>query len=224
MEYTGNYFNGSFGATNNALTASWKYRQKGTSSYTNGTTAISPTITNNSYKLSKKSLGTGFTYTKAYQIQIILTDKLTTQTTTIDVPQGIPVYDWGENFFNVNGDITKNDNANIYGETQLYNSDTGTAGNVTLSENCNSFKYIEIFYRLQSSNMSYYASCKVYNPNGKKATLVAIRPASNAIIIGSAIKTISETTISNDFNGTYTSFGTPAATNEIYIYRVVGYK
>lgn len=51
-----------------------------------------------------------FDYQKAYEFQIKATDGanglvLTTAQRTVSVQRGVPVFDWGQNDFNVNADI-----------------------------------------------------------------------------------------------------------------------
>lgn len=111
MTYSGNYFNGSFGSVANTLSITWKYRVQGASSWTNGGT-ITPTLSGNTISSKTISLGTNYNYQTAYDFQITAVDKLTTNTQTIAVSVGMPVFYWGKDFFNVtvpiNGvDITK---------------------------------------------------------------------------------------------------------------------
>lgn len=74
--YSGNYFNGSFGATDNALTLNWKYRESGVDEWTNGGT-LTPTISGNTYSGSIQC-GSNFDYQKNYEFMIEYSDKLET--------------------------------------------------------------------------------------------------------------------------------------------------
>ena len=74
LTYSGNYFNGSFGATSNTLTMSWKYREKGSSTWISGGT-LSPTISGNTYPGSIQS-GTNFNYEKNYEFMVEFSDKI----------------------------------------------------------------------------------------------------------------------------------------------------
>ena len=47
---------------------------------------------------------------------------------------------------------------------------------------------------------------------------------SGSLVLGSCIKTISGTNITNVQNGTHNSWGGPAASNEIFVYKVFGWK
>ena len=225
LEYSGNYFNGDFGSSSNTLTVSWKYRVRYSGSYTDGTISIAPTITNNTYKLNQKSLGTIFTYTNVYEIQITAQDKLTTINTTIVVPQGIPIVNWGEDFFNVNGTITQNGTAEVLSAEVLYEDDTGTTGTVTLSETSANFRYLEIFY----SKSGIFQSVKIYSPNGKKVSLIMgyINSSSEAQLQLAKI-TINGTQITRDNSSGYINFNTNShymgLNQEVGIHRVLGYR
>ena len=74
--YSGNYFNGSFGATDNALTLNWKYREVGVDEWTTGGT-LTPTISGNTYSGSIQC-GSDFDYQKNYEFMIEYSDKLET--------------------------------------------------------------------------------------------------------------------------------------------------
>ena len=88
LQLSGNYFNGSFGATNNSLTVKYRYKESG-GTYKDYKT-VTVTITNNTYSLNL-SLGTGFDYQKSYDFEIVVTDKLNTVTKTAHVSEGIPM-------------------------------------------------------------------------------------------------------------------------------------
>ena len=82
-----------------------------------------------------------------------------------------------------------------------------------------SYGSLEISYALKVEDVDYYNSVKVYDPQGKRCSLFAYSPTSygvGAILIdGSAI--------SFEANQTYT--GTEAGgTNEIHIFKVIGYR
>lgn len=80
---TGNYFNGAFSSSkNNSLTISWKCREKGQTAWTNGATTITPTITNNTFKVENLKLVNPLTtsgtwdYQKVYEIMYTARDEL----------------------------------------------------------------------------------------------------------------------------------------------------
>ncbi|MCI8618334.1 MAG: hypothetical protein HFJ60_08930 [Clostridia bacterium] len=104
IEFSGNYFNGNFGSTNNTLNINWYYREKNSSTWINGgilTTIINEKTYSNGN--SKISLGTNFNYQKSYEFYLNVVDKLTTLQPNYSITQGIPIFNWGKDFFNVNG-------------------------------------------------------------------------------------------------------------------------
>lgn len=112
IEFTGNYFNGSFGSANNTLAMTWAYREKGDTTWITGGN-LTPVISNNQYSNGNSaiSLGNIFNYQKTYEIYLNIVDKLTTLSSYYTVTQGTPVLNWGKDYLNVNGDIR------IYGES-----------------------------------------------------------------------------------------------------------
>lgn len=227
VTFSGNYYNGKLGNVDNSLTISWFYREKGTDNWISGGN-ITPTISDNTFNNGNTaiSLGKIFDYQKSYEFYLQVVDKLITLKPTYIVTQGIPVFNWGEDFVNFMKKVLLN-SVNILDKIDgvtLYDNPSGTTGTVTLSESAANFSYLEIHYKLVSSNVSYYANTKVYSPNGKRVSLIAAKPLANALILGACNKNISETNITNDYNGTYTSFGPPASTNEIWVCKVVGYR
>lgn len=109
LSFTGNYFNGNFGATNNTLSIQWQWKESTSSTWTTGGT-ITPTISGNTYKSNGNiSLGTSYNYQKSYNFRLIVKDKLVTLQPTYTVSVGKPIVDWGKDFFNVNGSFRLND-------------------------------------------------------------------------------------------------------------------
>ena len=74
LNYSGNYFNGSFGTTDNALSLSWKYREAGTSEWITGGT-LTPTVEENTYSGSIQC-GSDFDYQKNYEFMVEFSDKI----------------------------------------------------------------------------------------------------------------------------------------------------
>lgn len=101
LKYNGNYFNSSFGTTNNTLTVKYRYKESG------GTwsdwVSLSPTKTNNTYS-QELQLAETFVYTKSFDFELEASDKLTNVPVSISITQGIPVYWWDKDTFNVEVD------------------------------------------------------------------------------------------------------------------------
>ncbi len=84
-----NYFKGSFGSKENALTISYvSGSQSGT---------ITPVIQDNSYTAELEL--TGFPYDETRKIQLTVSDKLTTLNRSLTVMRGLPVFDWSQTDF-----------------------------------------------------------------------------------------------------------------------------
>ena len=90
LTITGNYFNGSFGSTNNTLTVQYK---KNDGSWTNATA----TLSGNTYTATVSLTGLDYTQTYTFQAQAI--DKLATATTNSKTVKSSPIFDWGSNSF-----------------------------------------------------------------------------------------------------------------------------
>ena len=100
----GNCFTGSFGAQNNEITVEYRYRTAN-SSY--GEWMPMPvTVGNNSYTAEINL--TGLNYRVAHTFQARVTDKLETAQSTNYKVRVIPVFDWGETDFNINGTLKIN--------------------------------------------------------------------------------------------------------------------
>ena len=106
MSYSGNYFNGNFGAKQNSMGMEWYYRVKGSSSWIKGGT-ITPTFSGNTIVGNTISLGNNYDYQTAYEFYIYAQDHLTSFSATIPVSVGLPIFNWGKDFFNVNVDIRR---------------------------------------------------------------------------------------------------------------------
>lgn len=124
ISINGNYFNGNFGLVNNNLTVQYRYIEYG------GTydpddqdwQSLTPTISNNKYSLNSRI--SGIDYTKQYEFQVRVIDRLENKSIIgISIPKGKPVYNWGEDFFNVNGELRINEVAlNLYPVGSIYMS------------------------------------------------------------------------------------------------------
>lgn len=105
LVFNGNYFNDSFGTTNNTLNVKYRYREKGTETWSSYT-ALTAVKSGNTYSNGSNpiSLGTKFDYQKAYEFEIIATDKIGSVQKEEHhvVAKGKTVFDWGENDFQHN--------------------------------------------------------------------------------------------------------------------------
>lgn len=121
LSFQGTWFNQSFGAVANTLSIVWKYRESGAANWINGGTLVQ----NTDYKVSGNNFWSGsgssksditigsdiFNYEKSWDIQITITDRLASYTVIGTITKGVPIVNWEEEFFNINGKF------NIYGIT-----------------------------------------------------------------------------------------------------------
>ena len=96
LSFKGTFFNSSFGAVANTLTASYKYKETGSSAWISGITALNLTINNNNFSFEgyiKGDTNTGFSADKSFDIQIIITDVLSERAITFILTSGEPAID-----------------------------------------------------------------------------------------------------------------------------------
>lgn len=112
MNVSGDWYRGSFGALSNTLTIQYRYKESGGSYgdwYTIPETSII-TATKSYASDGAITMEGSFDYRKDYIFQIKATDgngayELSRVTKDVQVNRGIPVFDWGENDFNVNAEF-----------------------------------------------------------------------------------------------------------------------
>lgn len=112
INFKGNYYNGSFGSTDNNLNLNWKYRLKDAQNWTDG----GEFTLNKDYKISNNTFYSGngssasdivlssnlFPYNEIYEIGIFYNDQLLSNSTYKAVPKGKPVVNWNDNGFYMN--------------------------------------------------------------------------------------------------------------------------
>ena len=101
---SGNFFNGSFGVEANELTV--QYRYKAGDGAWQQWNAIPTTIADNTY--TARTQVTGSNYQTAYTFQARAVDRLDNVNSVKYTARALPVFDWGENDFNVNGTLKIN--------------------------------------------------------------------------------------------------------------------
>lgn len=135
-QFTGNYFNDSFGASNNQLTIMYKYKkvdEQGYSNYITLTENTDYTIENNTFFSGNYSseypivLSPSFDYRYDYEIVIEFSDLLTSASKTLTVIKGIPIIQWNKTKFQVNGDLyiadSTGSNSRQITDLDIYSSD-----------------------------------------------------------------------------------------------------
>ena len=96
---TGNYFNSGFGAVNNTLSVSYKYKT-GSGNYSNNIEVTNITLNNNTYT-ANISL-TGLDYKETYTFQAFTIDKIKSVNSAEKVIKTTPVFSWSNDDFEFN--------------------------------------------------------------------------------------------------------------------------
>ena len=96
---TGNYYNGSFGAVNNTLSVSYKYKA-GSGNYSDNIEVTNITLNNNTYT-ANISL-TGLDYKETYTFQAFTIDKIKSANSAEKVIKTTPVFSWSNDDFEFN--------------------------------------------------------------------------------------------------------------------------
>lgn len=146
LDYSGNFWSGNFGISNNAISVSWKYRESGSNTWINGT-SISSTIidsVNNTYSNTDVSLNTllgvndnFFDYTKNYEFQLTISDLVLSTIAQYSLNKGIPNTVWYEDgYMDHNGDINISGNYLINGQDAFLplENKISSIGSYSLSE------------------------------------------------------------------------------------------
>ena len=96
---TGNYYNGSFGAVNNTLSVSYKYKA-GSGNYSDNIEVTNITLNGNTYT-ANISL-TGLDYKETYTFQAFTIDKIKSANSAEKVIKTTPVFSWSNDDFEFN--------------------------------------------------------------------------------------------------------------------------
>ena len=129
LSFSGEWFNSSFGAYNNQLSASYKYRQKGGNEWIQGTTNINITVDGNTYSYSgyiKGDTNNGFATENSYEIEIIVTDSLSSKSDTTILIAGEPAMDIYHSNIAIGGYYNEDDSeaqyqSQFHKKTNFYN-------------------------------------------------------------------------------------------------------
>ena len=120
VNINGNYFNGSFGSTNNTLSVQYKIND---GEWTDATV----TLSGNTYKATANI--TGMDYTRAYSFYARAIDKLATVETPVKYVKAKPIFDWGSDDFHFHVGVISNESFRIGADRYLYG--TNNEGNAT---------------------------------------------------------------------------------------------
>ena len=189
LNANGVWFNGDFSQLNsNTLSCSFQYKKSADNSWTNGGT-ITPTITNNVFTFINLSLGNSFDYEDEYQFKIIATDLLMTvgndNKDAQTVPKGIAVVEIGDEFVNVNGNLTKNDIEVPTAQNTYNSSQVNTYSCDYINRNI-----ITIDYDRYTFNTSQWTSNKITHSVLEKKVGNKLTYSNDSIIIGDGVSAV----------------------------------
>lgn len=144
LSFSGNFYNGYYDASSsnfNTPTIKWRYKEAPSGSWSSWTTLTRNTHykhgSGNTYysgsgnSQAKITLSDVFNYQKSYILEVSCADRLSTVTVQKPITQGDPIHDEGvdangNNYFNINAniyknnkDITKQNMAQVYNSSQL---------------------------------------------------------------------------------------------------------
>lgn len=125
LAINGNYFNDTFGDESNTLSVKYRYIEYG-GTYQDNWQTLTPTITDNTYSITTQL--SNFDYQKQYEFEVQVEDLLEIKDVTeIKVGKGKPVFNWGDDFFNINGELRINEVAlSFYPVGSIYMSVNNT--------------------------------------------------------------------------------------------------
>jgi hypothetical protein len=123
LTINGNYYNGSFGTTNNTFKLEIRYTDDNGNWGAWQTISSTPTYNGTTYEL--ETTFTGFDYGRAYIFQSRITDKLNVVQSAQYTVKMLPVFDWSETDFNFNVPVNIDaEDLSMNGETIIRHSNT----------------------------------------------------------------------------------------------------
>lgn len=128
MTIEGNYFNSTFGATQNTLTVQYRYKVQGGSYGSWKTVTVNKS---NNYRYTTTL--TGFDYKTHYVFQARAVDKLMTVESLERGVIGYPVFDWSKNDFQINVPVGMREEVNIANGQPIIGIDQYGIGKVALT-------------------------------------------------------------------------------------------
>lgn len=177
----------------------------------------------------------GFNISNSYEVEAVVTDELSSVTFTDTFSSGTPNIAYHKKGISIMGkyDVEVGGDFQIRGikigtPYVLYANDSGSAETITLSDDINNYDYVDIYYNKSFGTDKMYGSVSVYKANGKPIQLpIIMLTGTGSLQVQTKEIKINGNTISNiDYLGV--NMGTNSVgtfkNNEIFIYRVIGYK
>ena len=129
LNYEGAIWNKSFGSVTNAIVSiKYEYKIAGTSTWTTGTTKLTPTVSGSKYSqtilIQGDLAGSGFNDQNSYDFRLTVSDKLSTKQFSLTFGAGTPLVAYHKNGVAINGKY----NTTAGGALQVYDGDVWVRG------------------------------------------------------------------------------------------------
>lgn len=240
MSFNGTWWNDTFGSVSNSITdVSYYYKEttQDEEQWVKGDTVITPTTNDNYFSASDIQIdgpleNGGFKQDTAYNIKIVVTDKLDESTSfeevLINAQPGIAIYNncvsICTSYDPILGGILQVNHGIVRDGHLLYNNISGDNGDITLNDTVDDYLYLEVYYK---SNDGYYGSQKIYEPNNKTISLITGYRWEDFYLKYKTISIVDDTISTDQYvqvvlphHGQIELWGD----NYIYIVQVIGYK
>ena len=193
LTLNGTLWNDSFGDVVNSITSvTYRLKKTDSSTWINGTTTITPIVTDNTFMFSgmiaSDNLDTTWDLDASYNIEVTIADELSTTTAEFILNSAVPTMSLDKNGVGIMGaydnseggalqlegqDIIKIITNKIKG-VELYSttSTSATSSAITLSDDASNYHCIEVFYGYGiGADYESITSSRLYNPDGKTINL-----------------------------------------------------
>lgn len=193
LTLNGTLWNNSFGVVTNDITSvTYRLKKTNSSTWIDGTTTITPTITDNSFTFSgliaSDNQDTTWDLNASYNIEVTISDELSTTVVDFILNSAVPTmcldkdgvgimgaYDSSEGgVLQLEGqDIIKIITDKVKGvELFTATSSSATSSAITLSDDASNYHCIEVFYGYgMGADYESITSSRLYNPDGKTINL-----------------------------------------------------
>ena len=156
IKVSGAFYNDYFGAAQNTLTLQYRYKVQG-STYSDWTSVTDSITLNSDFTYNTTINISGLNYLNAYTFQVRAMDKLMTVESNEQTRKTQPIFDWGKDDFNINGDLTVN------GDT-IVNGDFAMSGDFTTGGSLNAASLSQELFKLIYPVGAIYISTSSTNP------------------------------------------------------------
>lgn len=253
LTLNGTLWNNSFGVVTNDITSiTYRLKKTDSSTWIDGTTTITPTITDNSFTflglIASDNQDTTWDLNASYNIEVTISDELSTTVVEFILNSAIPTMCLDKDGVGIMGAYDSSEGGTLQLEGQdiikiitdkvkgvelfTATSSGATSSTITLSDDASNYYCIEIFYGYgMATNYENITSSRLYNPDGKTINLSLFFEGSggNKIEFHTGIFNISGNKLIplnwyGNGNIYHNSATSIAKTHTLTIIKVIGYK